>query len=177
MAPSFVVDFAALLLLGGNSALAAAAAGLATRWAADPERGDPPHRFLLNAGSALIAIAGAALAHAAISGLVGDVAWPWQAAPIAAAIIAYCLVKTFVADLIAPIVNKQPINKQWPTALLQIAPHYFVGATLAAAVVEIVHNGLWGLLPVAVAPLYCVYCAYCADMNRLEDEHRRREVI
>ena len=177
MAPHFVVDFAALLLLGGNSALIAAAAGIAMRWAADPERARSLRRFVLNAASVLMAISAAALAHAAIGDLIGEVTWPWQAAPTAAAVVGYCLVKTFVADLIAPIVRKQPINKEWPTALLQIAPHYFVGATLAGAVVEIVRNGMWGLLPVAAVPVYCVYCAYDSDMNRLEDEYRRREVI
>src|SRR5262245_45241693 len=64
MAPHFVVDFAALLFLGGNSALIAAAAGIAARWAADPERARPLRRFLLNAASVLIAIEAAALAHA-----------------------------------------------------------------------------------------------------------------
>ncbi|HJZ78661.1 MAG TPA: EAL domain-containing protein [Vicinamibacterales bacterium] len=176
-APHFVVDFATLLFLGGNAALIAAAAGIATRCAADFERAGPLRRLLLNAASALIAIEAAALAYVAIGDLLGDATWPWRAAPIAAAVVAYCLGKTLVADLVAPIVSKQPINKEWARTLLEIAPHYFVGATLAAGAAEIVDRGMWGLVPVAAVPLYCVYRAYAADMNRLEDEYRRREVI
>jgi len=177
MGPSFLVDFAALLLLGANAALFVVVAGFITRCLVDAERAGPIRRFLLNGASAIVGIAVAALAHSAVIGLTGDVTWPWQAAPIVAAVVGYCLTKTLVADLIAPLVRKQPINPAWSKALLENAAHYFVGATFAAGVVEMVNNGAWGLLPVAAVSLYSAYRAYAADMSRLEDEYRRREVI
>ena len=177
MAPYFAVDLGALLFLGGNAALVVAAAGIVTRAVMDPEHLRPLRRSLLHAAAALFGIEAAALAHSAIVTLIGGVTWPWQAAPIAAAVVAYGLVKTFVADLAAPLLNKQPINPDWSRALVRNAPLYFVGAALAAAVVEIVNNSVWGLLSVAAVPLFCAYRAYRADMNRLEEEFRRREVI
>src|SRR6187431_2129566 len=41
MPPSFVVDFGALLLCGGNAALFVAGVGIVTRWIADPSRARP----------------------------------------------------------------------------------------------------------------------------------------
>ncbi|MGH9144506.1 MAG: putative bifunctional diguanylate cyclase/phosphodiesterase, partial [Vicinamibacterales bacterium] len=65
----------------------------------------------------------------------------------------------------------------WPSALLRSWPNYFVGASCAAGLVEIVNRESWELLLVAAVPLYCAYRAYCADVNQFEDEFRRREVI
>ncbi|HKB14109.1 MAG TPA: PAS domain-containing protein, partial [Vicinamibacterales bacterium] len=177
MTPHFVVDFGALLLLGRDAALFAATGGIVMRGILDPQRVRPLRRAALSSSSALAAIAAAWLAQAAVEYLIGDVAWPWQAVPILAAITGYCLVRTLVADLIAPLVSKQPINAEWSQELLAHAPHYFVGAALAAALVEIVNNRSWGLLAVAAVPLYCAYRAYGADMTRLEDSLRRREVL
>ena len=61
MTPPFVVDFTALLLLGGNAALFVAAAGIMTRCLADPDRARPLRRLLVNAGSVMIAIEAASL--------------------------------------------------------------------------------------------------------------------
>src|SRR6188474_2728095 len=62
MPASFVVDFGALLLCGGNAALVVAAAGITTRWIADP-RARPLPRTLLNAATILIATEAAALTY------------------------------------------------------------------------------------------------------------------
>src|SRR5262249_51826314 len=159
----FIADLGALLLLGGNAALLVASAGIVTRAVVDPERLRPLRRSLLQGASALFGIEAAALAHGAVVSLIGDVAWPWPAAPIAAAVVAYCLVRTFVAHLAVPLLGRQPINPEWSKALVRNAPHYFVGATLAAAVVEVVNNGIWGLLPVAAVPLVSAYRAYRGD--------------
>src|SRR5207237_8631778 len=61
MTPSFVVDFTALLLLGGNAALFVAAAGIMTRGLADPDRARPLRRLLVNAGSVMIGLDEASL--------------------------------------------------------------------------------------------------------------------
>ena len=36
---------------------------------------------------------------------------------------------------------------------------------------------MWEVVPVAAVPLYFAYRAYCAHVIRLDEEHRRREVI
>jgi hypothetical protein len=87
MPPSFVVDFAALLLLGGNAALVVAAIGFATRWVAH-DWGRPLRRMLLNAATILIATEAAWLAYAAAGGAAPPFTWPWQVVPVAAALAA-----------------------------------------------------------------------------------------
>src|SRR6059058_1006834 len=71
MTPPFVVDFTALLLLGGNAALFVAAAGIMTRCLADPDGARPLRRLLVNAGSIMIAIEAASLTVVALGAVAG----------------------------------------------------------------------------------------------------------
>src|SRR5215813_9003409 len=100
MAPHFVVDFGALLLLGGNAALIVAATGIVTRWLVDPARVRPIRRALVNAASVLAATETAWLLYDAVANVTGS-SWPAKAVPIAAAVIGYCVVKSLSADVIA----------------------------------------------------------------------------
>ncbi len=174
---SFIVEFGALLLMGGNEALVVAAAGITTRWLVGSERARPPRTLLLNAASILVAMECAALVYGALFGLPALLTWPWQAVPIAAAVVAYCIVKSISVEVIAPLLNRSAISRSWPPAVLHHYPNYFIGASLAVGLVEIVSRGAWELLPVAAVPLYCAYRVQCAEVNRFEDEFRRREVI
>jgi diguanylate cyclase (GGDEF)-like protein/PAS domain S-box-containing protein len=177
MAPSFVVDFATLLLLGGNAALVVAAAGIAAHWLADPASLRPLRKALASAAVVLSATEAAWLAYSMLGGAPRRFDWPLHAVPIAAAVIAYCVVKSIAAEVILPLLDKQPIRGSWPAALLRNNPHYVIGATFAAGLVEIVDPGLWQLLPVTAVPLYCAYRAYHDNLNQLEREYRQREVV
>ena len=112
-----------------------------------------------------------------LGGTVGHFVWPWQGVPIAAAVIAYCLVRSASAEILLPLVTRQPINRSWLTSLLRGCPNYFIGASLAVGIVEVIDHRVWEVLPVAAVPLYFAYRAYRAHMTRLDEEHRRREVI
>jgi len=177
MTPFFVADFSALLLFGGNAALVVAAIGIVTRALAVPGRVVPLRRTVVNAAGVMIATEAAWLAYDALGGAAETFTWPLQGALIAAAVAAYAVVKIAAAEVIAPLVNKQPFNRSWPAALLRNAPNYLIGASVAAGLVEIVSRGMWQLLPVAAVPLYCAYRAYSIELHRFEDEYRRREVI
>jgi diguanylate cyclase (GGDEF)-like protein/PAS domain S-box-containing protein len=177
MTPSFVVDFGALLLLGGTAALVVATAGIAAHWFADAESRRPVRKALQHAGAALIATEAAWLAYSALGGATRQFEWPLQAVPIAAAVIAYCVVKSLSAEVVAPLLNKEAIKPSWPAAILHNNTHYVIGASFAAGFVEIVERGVWQLLPVAAVPLYCAYRAYCQNLNQLEHEYRKREVV
>jgi diguanylate cyclase (GGDEF)-like protein/PAS domain S-box-containing protein len=177
MTPSFVVEFGALLLLGGNAALVVAAAGIIARCLADPDGARPFRRLLVNAGSVLVAIEAASLTHVALGGVTGEFNWPWQAVPIAAALVSYCIVKSVAAEVIAPLVNKAAINRAWPRAVLVNAPNYFIGASVAVGLIELLDHRMWQLLPVVAVPLFCAYRAYCGGVSRFEYEYRHREVL
>ena len=174
--PSFVVDFGALLLLGGNPALAVAAAGVVMRQLAEPRVARPLQKTLFNAAVPIVSIALAWLAYSALGGVPGHLTWPWQAVPIVTAVAVYGVLQIVASEAIAPRLGQEAVDTSWPASLLRNGPHYFIGATFAAGLVEIVDRGMWQLLPVAAVPLYSVYRAYCEGLNRVEQECREREV-
>src|SRR5438105_4331230 len=75
MPPSFLVDFSALLLLGGNAALCVAAAGIALRSLADVERERSRRTLLVNAATILIATEAASVAHASLGAAIEALTW------------------------------------------------------------------------------------------------------
>jgi PAS domain-containing protein len=75
-----------------------------------------------------------------------------------------------------PFFTGQPVNRSGPKGVLRSCPNYFIGASLAVGLVEMIDHGMWQVLPAVAVPLYFAYRAYCAHLNRLEDEHRQREV-
>jgi diguanylate cyclase (GGDEF)-like protein/PAS domain S-box-containing protein len=95
---------------------------------------------------------------------------------IAAAVLAYCLVRGASAELVAPLVTGQAAARGW-TRILNGSPLHFVGAALAVALVEVVDHGLWDVLLVAALPLYFAYRAYADYVTRVEDEARHHAVI
>jgi diguanylate cyclase (GGDEF)-like protein/PAS domain S-box-containing protein len=174
---SFVIDFTSFLLFGPNATMLVAAAGTLTQGLADSRRSHPPRRMLLNAATLIVAIQAAGLAHWALGGTMGHFVWPWQGVPIAAAVVGYCFVKSVSAEVIVPFFTKQSVNRSWPRTVLRACPSYFIGASLAVGLVEVIDHRMWQVLPVVAVPLYFAYRAYCAYVNRLEDEHRRQGVI
>ena len=119
----------------------------------------------------------AGFAHQALGGTMGHFAWPWQGVPIGAALVAYCLVKSALAEVVVPLCARQPVNRSWANSLVQSGPSYFIGASLAVGLVEVVDRQVWEVLPVAIVPLFFAYRAYCAQLNQQEEAQRRREVI
>jgi diguanylate cyclase (GGDEF)-like protein/PAS domain S-box-containing protein len=177
MPPSFIIEFISLLLLGPHATMLVATAGIVMQGLTDPQGSHPPRRTLLNAATVLAAIQAAGFAHRLLGGTMGHFMWPWQGAPIAAAVLAYCVVKSAAAEVIKPLLTKQPVDRSWPKSVLRGCPGYFIGASLAVGVAEVIDHRMWEVLPVAAVPLYFAYHAYCVHVSRLEEEHRRREVI
>lgn len=177
MPPSFVLNFASLLLLGPNAALLIAATAMVTQRLTDSQRSQPLLRMFVNAASVMVSIQAAGFAHQALGGTMGHFMWPGQGLPIAAAVVVYCVVRSVLADIIVPLCTRQPINRSWLKSILRGCPNYCIGASLAVGLVEVIDHRNWQLLPVAAVPLYFAYRAYCAHAMRLEEEHRRREVI
>jgi diguanylate cyclase (GGDEF)-like protein/PAS domain S-box-containing protein len=177
MPPSFVIDFATLLMLGPYAAMVVATAGLVTRRLTDLQTPHQTRRMLVNAATVMAAIQAAGFAHQALGGTLGQFVWPEQAVPIAAAIIAYCLVKIASAEIVVPLVARQRIDRSWPAGILRDTPSYFIGAAFAVGVVEAIDHRTWEAFPLAVVVLYFAHRAYAASVNRFEEEYRRREVI
>jgi diguanylate cyclase (GGDEF)-like protein/PAS domain S-box-containing protein len=175
VSPSFVINFVTLLLFGPHATLLVAGAGSITQGLSDPER-FPPVRVLTNTVMVMLAIEVAGLAHQTLGGTLGEFVWPYQGVPIAAAVLAYGVIKSAATEVIVPLLTRQPISRSLE-GLFRTWPNFVVGAAVAVAVVEVIAHGAWEVLPVVALPLYFAYRAYSASVSKFEDDYRRREVI
>ncbi len=175
MPPDFIVVFAALLLLGPFVAISVAAAAALTPGFAGV-RGSI-RQLVVDTAIAVFATYSAGLMFLAVGDLPRLFEWPWLAAPIAGAVILYHLVQGALAQIIVPMVTRQPIDGSWPKRALAGCPVYLLGAGLAAALVEVIDRRMWDITPVIVVALFFAYRTYADYARRLQEEHRRREVI
>ena len=178
MTPAFfVIHFTSLLLVGPFATIIVAAAGAITFVLADTQQTRPLSRTLVNLVTIVTAIQAAGLVHRALGGTLGHFVWPWQGAPIGAAVLTYSIVRSGVADVLVPLLSGQAINRSWLTRLLQDCPHAFIGAGIAVALTEVVDHRMWEVLPVAALPLYFAHQAYCSYVRQFEYEHGSLEAI
>src|SRR5688500_14113877 len=176
MRPFFVVEFLSLLLFGPHLTMPVAAAGALFRGlTAQPAR--QPWRIAADAATVIAAVQAAGWAHRTVGVTIGDPTWPWQTLPIAAGVIGYGLVMGIVAHVLTPIIQTRRLNRAGFARLLEGWPLYFVGASIAAALAEVISVRSWMLLPVAAVPVYFAYRAFRDYENRLEHEQRHRAVI
>ena len=175
VAPSLVIQLTTLLLLGRDAAIGvAAAAAIATVLAAARPRRLP--HALGRVIAAVTATASAGFLYDACGGTPGRFSWPFEAVPIAIAAAAYCLVICLLADLVAPLLAKQPANRLWAKRLAVGLPNHIIAASLAAAAAEAIDHRLWQIVPAAALPLLLAYRAYGAHLERLDEQHRRDEI-
>src|SRR5437762_2830294 len=175
MRPTFIVDFISLLLLGPHVTMIVAAVGGVTEGLTAPARKFPIGRTLSNTAIVMIAIQAAGAAYQALGGTMGHFVWPMQGLPIAAAVAAYCFVRSLSAEIVVPLVTRQSIDRSWPKNFLRGCPTYFIGASIAVALAEVVDRAAWEILPVAALPLYFVYRAYVDHASRADEAQRRHE--
>jgi diguanylate cyclase (GGDEF)-like protein/PAS domain S-box-containing protein len=182
--PARVFDFSALLLLGGNAATATTVIGAIAR-AIDEgtfgavKRTAAQHWFraAVHVATMVAAMQAAAFVHKSFGGTVGALDWPMQGIPIAAAILAHCLVTGFSSDIVVPLVTTRRIDRSWAARLARGCSHLVLAAAVAVAMVEIVERRAWPIVPVAAIPLAVAYVSYRAFVKRIDAEHRRREVV
>ena len=177
MPPSFVVDFVAVVLFAPNAATVIAAAGTISQSFTHRERPHAARRLLANGLTTVAAIQAAGLTYQVLGGARGQFAWPTQALPIGAAVLAYCIATSGCADLLLRLAARQPIPRVWAERLLYGCATYLVGASAAVAVVEIVDRRACEIAAVAALPLYLALRAYGDYVTRLEDEHHRQQVL
>jgi diguanylate cyclase (GGDEF)-like protein/PAS domain S-box-containing protein len=176
MPPFFVVVFSALLLFDPHVSTLVAAVAIAVGFATS-EREFPRTQVLMHALQVLIATQVAGQAYTALSGLPAALVWPWRAAPVAVAVVAYHLTQGALAELLVPVILRRPINRSFATNALAGCHVYFVGGSIALGLVEAVTHRLWEALPVGAAALFFGYRMYADYTVRLEEQQRRREVI
>jgi diguanylate cyclase (GGDEF)-like protein len=137
----------------------------------------PLRRSVINITSVAAAAVAAGWLHRTLGGTIGAFVWPQQGLPIAAAVAAYCVVKSAVTEIAAPLVTRRPINRAWPKDLLAGTPTYLVGASIALGLTVMIANRALELVPVVIVPLAFAYLGYAKQVSRLEEDRHRREVI
>src|SRR5215207_8750610 len=100
-----------------------------------------------------------------------------MAVPVASAVLTYHVAQGALAEVVVPFITRRPVNRLWPDRALAGCPVYVLGACVAAALVEMIDRGLWSIAPVVAAALFFAYRTYADYVHRLEEQHRRREVI
>jgi len=175
--PTFVVDLTALLLLGTGAGVIVSAACAIARLLGEAPGRSRQAETLLSATAPLLALEAAAFTHQALGGTIGSFAWPWQAVPIAAAVLAYCLVLSAVSEIALPLVASRPFARTWPAVVLAGCPSYLTAAGLAVVGVELIERRLWTVGLVASVPVYFVYRAYTGHRESREQEHRCQDAL
>jgi diguanylate cyclase (GGDEF)-like protein/PAS domain S-box-containing protein len=175
--PTFVVDMAALLLLGPSAGVIVSAAGVMARLLGESTDRSRLAETLLPATAPLLALEAAAFTHLALGGTIGSFVWPWQAVPIAAAVGAYSLVLSAVYEVAVPLLSGRRVLQSWPAVVLTGGPGYLTAAALAVGAAELIERRLWAVGLVAVVPVYFVYRAYADHLGRREQEHRCQEAL
>jgi diguanylate cyclase (GGDEF)-like protein len=175
---AFVAEFAALLLVGPLAmtivaTLAAMAEGLADSSASHRIRG-----LLVNVATAIMATQAAGFAYATLSGIPDlFTAWPLRAIPLAAAVVAYGFMKAVPANFVVPFCIGTPIDRSWMIRALGECQHYVVGASVAAALAELIDGHRWAVLAVVAVPLWFAGRAYGDYDEWLDGKHRRRRAM
>jgi diguanylate cyclase (GGDEF)-like protein/PAS domain S-box-containing protein len=177
MPPSFIVELTSLLIFGAHAATLVAIAGALARGFADTHRPHAYLRTLMNVVTVAAATQAAGFVHQALGGTLGHFRWPLQAAPIAAAVLVYCIIKVLSADVLRPLLAKQSIDRAWWKAILVDSPIYVIGAGIAVGFVELIDHRVWEVLPVAAVPLWFAFRTYSDYAARLDAERRRSEVM
>src|SRR3954452_15649522 len=175
MPPAFVAIVLALLRFGPHVAMCVAAA--ATLTAGLVTRRSDRLALLIDTVVSAAAAQGAGLAYQSMGAVSLLSQWPWLAVPIATAVVAYHVTQGFLAEIAAPMVMRRPINRSWPRRALAGLPVYLLGAGVAAAFAAVIDRRMWDIAPVAAAALFPAYCTYADYVHRLQEDHRRREVI
>ena len=176
MPPAFVVIFAALMLLGvGAATMVSLAAALTAALVMAPlSRLD----LIVDVIVAIVAVQAADRAHEWTAYVVPDAfVWPWMAIPIAAAVLAYQLAAGLIARVLAPLVTRTPIDRSWLARPVAGLPLYLLGGTVAVMLVDVIDGRMWDVAAILAAAIVCAYWIYADYMRRLEEAHRRREVI
>ena len=171
---AFGIDFTSLLLFGAHPTMLVAIAGTVTRGLTSFR---PPRQTLIRVAIALAATQAAGFIHRSLGGTTGELMWPWQAVPIAAAVIGYSFAAAALSDVVVPLVARQPVDRSWATRALRDCPLYFIAASIAVGAVEVIDRRAWEILPVVALPVYLAYRTYGDYVARLVEQRRQREVV
>ncbi len=173
---SFAFQFAALILFGADATLVIAASTALARAVVDRPRLFPVRHTLLELATGLAAIK-AADAAIGLFGGTGYGAWPEQALPIAAGVLAYGCVAAAMPVLVRPLATRTQVADDWVARAAGVLPPYAIAASLAVTIVEVAVRRDWAMLPVVAVPAILLGIALRGYAVRAGADARRRQAL
>ncbi len=178
---SYMVDFAALLLLGPAPTTLIAMTSAWSQCTFRMKQPTPWYRTLFSMASLAITVRAAGFVYEGLGGVPSMLGSSFgAAAALFGAATTYFLFNTVLVSCAIALSTGQSVITSWNQNFLWSAPSYFVGAAVAFLTGMVVLNLgillgnagiLLGMLFI-VAPGYLVYRTYKVYMGRIEDERR-----
>jgi diguanylate cyclase (GGDEF)-like protein/putative nucleotidyltransferase with HDIG domain len=171
---SYMVDFAALLLLGPAPTILIAVTSAWSQCTFRMRQPTPWYRTLFSMASLAITVVAAGFAYEELGGIPGVLTSSFRTtAALVGAATTYFLFNTVLVSCAIALSTRQSIVASWNQNFLWSAPSYFFGAAIAFLTgLAVLNLGLWfGVLLIA-GPGYFVYRTYKVYIGRIEDERR-----
>src|SRR5262249_37144448 len=140
---SFAVAFSALLFFSPGAMTFTATAAVATAAVIWPAQTGLYGRALVDCAVTIVATQAAGLAYTVLGGAVGGaLVLPADGVPIAAAVLAFSLVRTVSSELLASVSGRPRGFHFWRRALRD-CPTYVISAGAAIGLVELIAHRAW----------------------------------
>jgi len=165
MSVSYVVDIAALIILGPHTAMIVGAMGGWVQSTFNAGKGNPPYRTLFNISVVVLTIE--ASGHV-FQGLGGSASAELRAIvmPLLGLTATYFLVNTAAVALAVALTTHQNAWRIWKSDFASSAPSYLLGAAAAEVMIAVTStSGPWLALFLTAAPLYLSYRVYRASVE------------
>ncbi len=175
VSPSLVINFMSMLVFGPHPTLLIGAAGALAQSTIGAPRRTPLHRTLFKIACLAITVHMAGLAYRAFGGSSGQPVHPWDLAPFVAAFLSYFLVNSGLVALMAAAATGQPSVWVWQQNFLWSGSRYFIAASVAAVMAELIDHRMWSFIALGAIPVYMTYRAYGVYVGRFDGLHRHRE--
>ncbi len=171
---SYMVDFAALLLLGPAPTTLIAVTSAWSQCTFRMKQPTPWYRTLFSMASLAITVRAAGFTYEQLGGVPGELTTTFGvAAALVGAATTYFIFNTVLVSCAIALSTRQSVVRSWNQNFLWSAPSYFAGAVVAFLTgVAVLNLGIVIGSLFIVAPGYLIYRTYKVYIGRIEDERR-----
>ncbi len=172
---SYAANLMSLLLLGSGPATIISAAGAWAQCTINIKRPYPLHRTLFSISAQAATMVATGFVYYRLGGTRGHFEIAALPRPLAAAILTYFLVNTWlIAGAIALSMRRSPVEV-WRQEFLWSGAGFFVAGGAGAVGAVLIDRGQVWAAVLMLAPIYLTYSTYRIFVGRLEDQRLHRE--
>jgi PAS domain S-box-containing protein len=177
MSVSYIVDIAALIVLGPHAGMIVGAlSALAQSTLNQPATGrNPPYRTLFNMSILVLTAQASGQMYLWLGGTSSTIDFIAVAGPLSGMAFTYFVVNTLPIAIAIGRATHQNAWRIWTTDFVPSVPSYVLGAAAAAVILAVTESsGYWLALLLTGAPLYLTYKMY---RTGLETEARQGAIL